>query len=67
MRPEFQPELHRSTPDPRPAYNGNPSSALPISGLSKRGQALIGRQRMSISIGPRRDVHADEKLKRSAI
>lgn len=67
MRPEFQPELHRSTPDPRPAYNGNPSSALPISGLSKRGQALIGRQRMSITIGPRTDIHVVEKLKKASI
>lgn len=68
MRPEFQPELHRVLPsEVRPASFGSPSSAKPMAGISARGLALLNRAPKSISIGPRRDVHADEKLKRSAI
>lgn len=67
MRPEFQPELHRSESDPRPVHTGNPSSAEPMRGLSAKAQALLSIKRVNITIGARRDVHADEKLKRSAI
>lgn len=65
MRP-VQPELHRDTGEERTHY-GNPSSALPISGLSKRGQALIGRQRVSITIGPRNDPAKTSKLTKASI